>query len=80
MRILHATMHTRHAGVLGEFIVVSRTILVRWDTHISSPGERGNGSSLASCPVRGVAVGGDMGGGRRGDSRRACPRPESSES
>ena len=50
-------------------------------THILSPGESGNGSSLASCVVRGVAaVDGEKGGGRRGDSKRACPRPESSES
>ena len=45
-----------------------------------SPGESGNGSSLASRLLRGVAVGEERGGGRMGDSRRACPKPESSES
>ena len=57
------------------------THLLLQATDILSPGESGKGSSLASCLVRGVAVRGDRGGaGRSGDSRKACPRPESSES
>ena len=55
--------------------------VILWYTNtVSSPGERGKGSNLPSCLLRGVAVSGDSGEGRRGDSKRACPRPESSES
>ena len=53
---------------------------MQYITYIFSPGESGSGSSLARCVVRVVAVGGERAGGRRGDSRRAWPSPESSES
>ena len=63
-----------------QLLLIRHQCIVLWHAHIFSPGESGNGSSLASCLVRSVAVGGDSGGGKRGDSRRACPRPESSDS
>ena len=61
-------------------IIVPHTKISRiFHTHISLSGEVGMGSKRASCLLMSGERGCNL-WGRRGDSRRAWPIPESSES
>ena len=58
----------------------NKIVILNSLTHSWSFGESGSGSNVLSCFRMGVVVRGGEREGRQGDSRRAWPIPESSES